>query len=163
MINKYLPHVLVIPEDDANRQIANGFLLHHGLISRNIQVLPPSGGWTRVVENLCTNQVPDLRRFAQRRIVLLIDYDRQFARRFQDIQQRIPADLSIRVFILGVFSEPEELKRDLGHTGLEKIGEALADDCSRNTDEVWRNHLLIHNQGELGRLVNDVKPILFHE
>jgi hypothetical protein len=27
MVNRYLPHVLVLPEDDANRQIANGFVL----------------------------------------------------------------------------------------------------------------------------------------
>ena len=26
-VNKYQPHVLVLPEDDANRQLANGFLL----------------------------------------------------------------------------------------------------------------------------------------
>jgi hypothetical protein len=26
-VNKYLPHVLVLPEDDANRQMANGFFL----------------------------------------------------------------------------------------------------------------------------------------
>jgi hypothetical protein len=26
-VNKYHPHVLVLPEDDANRQLANGFLL----------------------------------------------------------------------------------------------------------------------------------------
>jgi hypothetical protein len=25
-INKHLPHFLVLPEDDANRQIANGFI-----------------------------------------------------------------------------------------------------------------------------------------
>lgn len=27
MSNKHKPHVIVLPEDDANRQIANGFLL----------------------------------------------------------------------------------------------------------------------------------------
>jgi len=27
-INKYEPHLLVLPEDDANRKIANGFILH---------------------------------------------------------------------------------------------------------------------------------------
>lgn len=32
-MNKYRPHVLVLPEDDANRQIANGFLLAPALRS----------------------------------------------------------------------------------------------------------------------------------
>jgi hypothetical protein len=27
-VNRYKPHIYVVPEDDANRQIANGFLLH---------------------------------------------------------------------------------------------------------------------------------------
>lgn len=43
-VNFYKPHVLVLPEDDANRQIAIGFLLDPGLKQRNIQILTPSGG-----------------------------------------------------------------------------------------------------------------------
>ena len=38
-VNKYLPHVLVLPEDDANRQLANGFLLDPNLLDRRIQLL----------------------------------------------------------------------------------------------------------------------------
>lgn len=47
-VNKYRPHVFVLPEDDANRQIAIGFSLDEGLDARSIQVLPSVGGWTRV-------------------------------------------------------------------------------------------------------------------
>ena len=43
-VNKYRPHVYVLSEDDANRQIANGFLLHPDLLARNIQALPEVGG-----------------------------------------------------------------------------------------------------------------------
>jgi hypothetical protein len=46
-VNKYKPHIYVLPEDDANRQIANGFLLHESVDSRSIQVMPTTGGWTR--------------------------------------------------------------------------------------------------------------------
>jgi hypothetical protein len=42
-VNKYLPHVLVLPEDDSTRQIANGFLLDATVIIRNIQILLGSG------------------------------------------------------------------------------------------------------------------------
>jgi hypothetical protein len=45
MTNKFKPHVLVLPEDDANRQIANGFLSNSKLVVRAIQVLPIVGGW----------------------------------------------------------------------------------------------------------------------
>ena len=41
-VNVYNPHVLVLPEDDANRQIANGFLLEPSIKHRNIQVLTPA-------------------------------------------------------------------------------------------------------------------------
>lgn len=44
-INKYKAHLLVLPEDDANRQMANGFILDPNLNERVIQVLPPVGGW----------------------------------------------------------------------------------------------------------------------
>ena len=39
-MNRYKPHVLVVPEDDANRQLANGFLQNPALNLRAIQVLP---------------------------------------------------------------------------------------------------------------------------
>jgi len=37
-VNVYKPHVLVLPEDDADRQIATGFLLDPSLKPRNIQI-----------------------------------------------------------------------------------------------------------------------------
>jgi Zn/Cd-binding protein ZinT len=49
-INKYHKHILVLPEDDANRQIANGFILDSNLNDRAIQILPPAGGWTKVID-----------------------------------------------------------------------------------------------------------------
>lgn len=47
--NKYLPHVYVLPEDRANSQLANGFLLDHALSPRSIDVLEEAGGWNEVV------------------------------------------------------------------------------------------------------------------
>jgi hypothetical protein len=44
VINKYQPHVIVLPEDDANRQIGNGFLQVPSLQARRIQILPEAGG-----------------------------------------------------------------------------------------------------------------------
>jgi hypothetical protein len=42
-VNKYQPHILVLPEDDANRQLANGFVLDQSVATRNIQVLEEVG------------------------------------------------------------------------------------------------------------------------
>jgi len=43
-VNKYAPHIVLLPEDDANRQIANGFLLGSNLNSRSVQILRPARG-----------------------------------------------------------------------------------------------------------------------
>jgi hypothetical protein len=43
--DRFKAHVLVLPEDDANRQLARGFLLElDTFVSRSIRVLPVSGG-----------------------------------------------------------------------------------------------------------------------
>lgn len=47
-INAYKPHLLVLPEDDANRQIADGFVLDSNCNYRAIQVLRVAGGWLKV-------------------------------------------------------------------------------------------------------------------
>ncbi len=39
-VNKYKEHVYVILEDDANRQIADGFVGHRNVDDRRIQVMP---------------------------------------------------------------------------------------------------------------------------
>jgi hypothetical protein len=50
MINRYKPHVYILPEDDTNRQIANGFLQNPELNIRAIQILPIIGGWQKTVD-----------------------------------------------------------------------------------------------------------------
>ena len=48
-VNKALPHVHVLPEDDANRQLALGFFLEISpQRSSQIKILPVAGGWTKV-------------------------------------------------------------------------------------------------------------------
>lgn len=41
----------MLPEDDANRQIANGFLLNPNLNIRAIRILTPSGGWLKAIDS----------------------------------------------------------------------------------------------------------------
>jgi hypothetical protein len=62
-INRYKPHLLVLPEDDSNRQIANGFILNPSLNERLIQVLPPTGGWTKVVDMFSEVHVTEMYKF----------------------------------------------------------------------------------------------------
>jgi hypothetical protein len=155
-VNKSKPHVLVLPEDDANRQIANGFQLD--ISSRQIQVLPEAGGWIRVLECFTEDHVWAMARFKERFMILLIDFDNKEAR-LQSVKTKIPTHLNERVFVLGTLTEPEDLKNDLG--SFETIGSALAKDCREGTNETWSHELLRHNAPEILRLREQVRPVLF--
>ena len=158
--NAELPHVLVIPEDDANRQVANGF--HLGLDperSRKLQVLPPVGGWQKVVKTFRRDHVADMSRFPNRMVVLLFDFDGN-GERLIDVQKEVPAGLADRVFILGAFGEPEDLKRAKLGT-YEEIGRTMAQECREDTDAIWNHEQLRHNQAELRRLRERARTILF--
>lgn len=126
-VNKHLPHVLVLPEDDANRQLANGFQLQIDPSRlRRMQVLEEAGGWLRVLEQFESNHVVFMDRYPNRFMVLLIDFD-ESDHRLDDAKNRIPERLRDRVFVLGAWNEPEDLKEPLG--AYETIGSAMAQDC----------------------------------
>lgn len=147
----------MLPEDDANRQLASGFLL--GLLfSRQIQVLEPPGGWHKVLSCFKTDHVGDMDKCPERLMVLLIDFDFQ-ADRLSDAKGWVPDHLRDRVFILGVLSEPEELRACLG--GYEAIGQNLAKDCREGSSTTWGHGLLRHNAGELDRLRDKARLLLF--
>lgn len=65
-INQYRPHIFVLPEDDANRQIANGFILDLNLNRRTIQVLPEARGWKDVVDKFTNDYASKMRQYPQR-------------------------------------------------------------------------------------------------
>jgi hypothetical protein len=157
--NKNQPHVLVLPEDDANRQLANGFHTQVGWSrTRQMQVLGVAGGWNRVLDLFESEHVTEMDRWPNRFMVLLIDFD-NVGTRLQNAKARVPRHLADRVFILGVLSQPEALKADLG--SYEAIGSALADECRGEVNTTWEHPLLRHNAPELGRLREHVLPILF--
>jgi len=168
-VNKYEDHVFVLPEDDANRQIANGFINNLNVNDRAIQVLPIADGWGKVVKKFKKNQVSEMRSFPKRRMVLLIDFDGK-GERLSYVKSQIPEHLQDRVFILGVLSEPDDLKgiknkfESIGTGKLEQIGQTLANDCSNNnTNGLWGHDLLKHNKTELDRMILSVKPFLFNK
>jgi hypothetical protein len=149
----------VLPEDDADSRLANGFLLEPSLILKRIQVLPMAGGWIEVLNLFESTHIANMDRYTGRFLVLLIDFDNH-EDRLSDAQARIPERLRDRVFVLGALRDPEALKR-AGLGAYETIGLALARDCHQGTDTTWGHALLRHNAGELGRLRQHVRPILF--
>jgi hypothetical protein len=143
--DKFKPHVFVLPEDDANKELANGFLLRVDQTrGRQMDVLRVARGRDKVLE-----------RFK----VLLMDFDGR-KDLLESARTSIPENLLNRVFVLGVLTEPEALKAALGRT-YEEIGLAMADDCRDGTDTTWGHDLLRHNASELERLRKHVCSILF--
>lgn len=112
-----------------------------------------------MLESFLADHVNEMDLYASRFMVLLIDFDRH-EERMENATSRIPERLRYRVFILGVRTEPEDLKR-AGLGSPEAIGSELARDCRENTDTIWGHELLRHNAGELARLRDQVRPILF--
>ncbi len=92
-------------------------------------------------------------------MILVIDFD-QRENRLAYVDEQFPSDLTERVFSLGVLSNPEQLKREVGKS-FDQIGETRANDCSDQTTELWGHNLLSHNQRELDRIISSVRPFLF--
>jgi hypothetical protein len=153
-MNKYDKHILVLPEDDANRQITDGFLIEIGGTGQ-LKVLRPAGGWRHVLDQFKSVYVAVMDRYPKCTMILLIDFDKSADRREQ-AKAVVPTQFSDRVFILGVWSEPEKLP-----DGLEATGRALAEDCRNGTSTTWDHELLKHNAAEVERLRQFVRPILF--
>ncbi|MDI3287949.1 hypothetical protein [Polyangium sp. 15x6] len=147
-VNKHKPHWLILPEDDANRQIANGFLL--AFPDKNIQVLPPARGWPHVRDSFEREHNGEMQRYPERLMVLLVDFDNQVDRR-AEVTSEVLDSLRDRVFVLGAYVHPEELKKALGMS-YEKIGKALARECVEGTGETWGHPLLRHNLRDLTRI-----------
>ena len=156
-VNKDKPHVMVLSEDDANRQMAVGFLREIGQI-RQMQILHVAGGWRKVLDRFQSEHVRAMNRHRTRFMVLLIDFDGREDRP-EDVKAAVPDHLTGRVFVLSTWTKPEELKKSLG--AFETIGAAMATDCREGTAATWGHELLQHNAPELERLRERVRPILF--
>ena len=159
-MNKYMEHLYVIPEDEADRQIANGFVLHHQVRDARIQVMPPAGGWPNVLKTFQEEYIAILRNYPKAHVLMLIDFDDQGQNRTDIFEAAIPSELKRRAFLLGSKLNPEALRRAL-KTPFEKIGMTLAEDCDAGTEEIWEHEQLRHNAPERERLVQIVRPFLF--
>jgi hypothetical protein len=157
--NHFQPHVLVLPEDDANRDIVIGFRADLSVKFRKIQVEDVAGGWRRVLELFQSDYLEGMNTYPLRFLVLLFDFDGHFEERFELARTMIPEALRPRVFVLGSLTKPEDLTASLGR--FEAIGGAIAKDCRDGGDIAWKDPMLRHNAGEVERLRQAVRPILF--
>lgn len=164
MTNKYQPHVVIWIEDDANRDIVNGFLNAFGVDRNQANPLSKSrqngqAGWQKTATEFIKNCNQELHKLPHRYMLLVIDFDKDNNRR-KWISQQISTSVRDRVFIVGVWQEPEDLKKSV-KLSFEIIGETLATECASNQYNLWQHHLLQHNSQELLRLTTTIKTFLF--
>ena len=159
-VNKFKPHVWVLPEDDANRQLANGFALHSELDPTAIHLCPAAGGWLKAAGAVAAEHADGMRKYPLRHLVLLIDLDGQGDAREQLVRAVFPQDLVDRIYLLSARDDPEAL-RSSQRQSFERLGELLAKDCALDQPGLWDDEHLRHNKPELSRLIADVKPFLF--
>jgi hypothetical protein len=158
-MNRFIPHVLILPEDDANRQIALGFRLEV-TDAGQMKILPNAGGWREVLKIFKDDHIPEMERNSFRLMVLVIDFDDR-VERVDEVRAVIPSHLTDRVFVLGSKTEPEPLKQVLRCSSYEKVGSLLAADCRDNETVTWSCELLEHNLPEIDRLRVHAHHILF--
>jgi hypothetical protein len=130
-----------------------------GIDGHLVHIQEVAGGWLKVMEHFVSDHIADMTNVQDRYMILLIDFDGD-GRRMEAAKRHIPQHLSDRVFILGTLTEPEDLKASR-KSPYEQIGAAMALDCRQDTDTIWSHELLQHNAGELTRLRQPVRPILF--
>ncbi len=161
-VNKYEKHLFILPEDDANSQLAHGFLEHHGIQHRRVQVSNPAGGWGEVLKKFKADYLNRMRKDKDKEIkmLLLIDFDNDMKRLERIRNEDIPKDVSDRVFVLGVLSEPEKLRTKIRKSFAE-IGRILAEGCPNSRNELWSHELLRHNEAELDRMLPSIRAFLF--
>lgn len=157
-VNKYKPHLFVIPEDDADRQLANGFVLHHE-VSGEVQIVKEAGGWIKVIETITEEYVPLLKQNPNAHVLGIIDCDND-GERIKKLLDDFPSDVQDRIFLLGVFDDPQQFKISV-QKPFETIGETLAEECFTEELHLWHHTHLQHISTEIERAKRCLKPIVF--
>lgn len=165
-INNFTPHLLVLSEDNAYRQIATGFISHFAVIHHNVRINKIAKGGLKVLKLFSRSYISGMRTYRHRHILLLFDCDESIENYNIKVQQVIPEDIKDRVFFLSSFNEVENIKDNLGRGKIGHSGKKLAESCYNATfnthGDAWQCPQLKHNQSELERLAHSVRPFLFN-
>ena len=159
-INKYDNFLIIETEDDANRQILNGFMKGVGLNIRKIQLSNHCSGWSSVINKFESKMISYLNEYQKGYVIMVIDFDDHYDERKRMIEEKIPSNLYNRVFVLGAKKEPEDLKRNLG-LNYEAIGEKMADGFLDNNHQLWECEDLKHNLEELHRACIQIRSFIY--
>ena len=161
-VNLSLPHLIVIPEDDANREIANGFRLLVEKNARQFWIKKPARGWPKGKEELVamSESTGHLQKYKSSHAALIVDFDGK-RERGSEVKRLVGEGVRDRVFVIGVLTEPEKLRNATG-IKFEQLGRQIAEGCKDSSIDFWQHDLLVHNIEEIRRLSGAVRDIFFN-
>lgn len=155
--DKYKNHIIIIIEDDKNRQIVNGFTQNLNIVnSRQIETYV-AGGWPNVKKMFIEVYEKRMTTTPYMYLVLVADFDNK-EDRYDAIFRVVPDALKDRVMLVGARGEPEDITWS---SKLETLGRELAEACFRNEEGRWGSEHLCHNLPERERVGNKMRSILF--
>jgi hypothetical protein len=147
--NKFRWHLRIFVEDDANRQIVNGFLesFFQRNIPRCIRVLQSSRGWDSTLKAAKQDCAEG---GSCRRVLAVIDFDGD-ANRIRTATVKGQANF----YVVGCREEPEKLRQLLQRPGhFSTLGNSLAREYCDNNTSLWPH---IVNKKALDSLMQDAK------
>jgi len=149
-VDKFKPHLFIVPEDDADRQIAVGFQMHLEA-KGEMQIVDVARGWLKVVGVIKDEYVPLLKNNLNSHVLGIIDCDKD-ADRIAEQLENFPEDIRNRIFLLGVRSAKMHFA---------EIGEKLADECYKDELDLWNHEMLSYSSSEALRAKDVLRELVF--
>ena len=158
-VNKYKPHLFVVPEDKADKNFAVGFELDARLAAGSFQIMPLAGGWLKVINIINDEYVPKLQQNKYSHVLGIIDCDGDDERIANELA-KFPDEVADRIFLLGAIETPEIFRQKVGDNS-ERIGERMAEECFNESYDLWNHEDLAHVSYEIQRAATTIRPIVF--
>lgn len=168
-INRQRKHVIFFGEDEATRNLAQGFCESEKINDLKCEVWSTYGtGWQSTIDAIETVRMS---RYPQTHLVLVIDLDRRGEDRIAALKREIAnCPCKDRVYIIGCTKDVQALQRSftpvnsIGKLSAQETGRTIADRSSKDVscmEGVWGDSSLVHNKDELERLCRNLKDVIF--
>lgn len=150
-VNYYKKHLYVILEDEEYQKIMIGVNLSQHVNDGVIKICNFSDGWGKVFKDL-ENSINLLKKFTDRHIVLLMDFDHDFETRIEEFRKLVPSEFKNRIFILGIDHKESEDLAKYFKCNAENVGKKLVENCPNSDLSNWENIHLSCNKPEIMRM-----------
>ncbi len=158
-VNLFKPHLVILPEDEKNRDIALAVQRHlPRAFANQIKIENPLRGWLKTLDAIDLVYQPNK---DEQYIVAVIDFDDNLEERHQMIAKRFEENGYNKghVFVIGAKSEAENVWQM--PILQDKTLRLENEDYLKFTDRFWTSDQLVHNRATLEALCQMVHKV-FH-